>query len=140
MASSHRLPLSSLSLPVLILLVLSPLHVAGLPPLVEPYAELNGGSFSAKAVPASPDPLMRYVWDLPHVNTSALQVFPLPARAAGAVLNASHFADLDSLVNASDGGATGRIIWGQGKRASKKEGEAESRPKVGRESERRGEE
>ena len=51
---------------------------------IEPYAELNGGTWG-KAVPASPDPLAAYTWNLP-LDLEHLQILPLPpVRAIASV-------------------------------------------------------
>jgi hypothetical protein len=49
-------------------------------PLVEPYGELDGGSFGPCPVEDSPDPLVTYVWG-ENVNRSVLQSYAaLPTR------------------------------------------------------------
>lgn len=47
----------------------------------EPWPALNGGGFTGQPAPTSPDPLVRYVWPLPGVNDSVLQIYELPAVA-----------------------------------------------------------
>ena len=43
-------------------------------PINEPYAYVSGGAMTGMAVPESPDPLVRYVWDNPRAEDS-LQIF-----------------------------------------------------------------
>ena len=50
----------------------------------EPWAPLHGGGFTGPAAPFSPDPLVRYVWpDIPSVNDTALQIFPVAPVSCG---------------------------------------------------------
>ena len=49
----------------------------------QPWPPLSGGAFSGPAAPESPDPLVAYVWPLPAVNDSVLQITAAPAVAAG---------------------------------------------------------
>ena len=63
----------------------------------EPWLRLNNGSFSGVARPFSPDPLVRYVWNLARVDDTQMQLFdvaavacgPAPGTPAASFLNAS---------------------------------------------------
>ncbi len=63
----------------------------------QPWPGLNGGAFSGPPAPLSPDPLVRYVWPLPAVDDTVLQIFELPATAAGGSPSSS-FANTSSAV------------------------------------------
>ena len=63
---------------VLVLAACFPCALAGAP---EPWLPLSGGGFTGPAVPASPDPLVRYVWG-GSANVSALQIFNMSGVSA----------------------------------------------------------
>jgi alpha-L-rhamnosidase len=86
----------------------------------EPWPPLNGGSFSGRAQPASPDPLVRYVWPLPAVDDRVLQIIELapaavgagPATAAGSFANASAAAGAVACAIRVTGGGTLVVDFG----------------------------
>jgi hypothetical protein len=49
----------------------------------EPYKPLHGGNYSGPAVPASPDPLIRYQWKNPKVADSLQLYFLQPKKITG---------------------------------------------------------
>ena len=64
-------------------------------PIDEPYAYVSGGAMSGEAVPESPDPLVRYVWDNPRAEDS-LQIFIMLPCQAEAISGAEHFEGLQT--------------------------------------------
>ena len=64
-------------------------------PINEPYAYVSGGSLRGEAVPWSPDPLVRYVWDNPQAEDS-LQIFVMQPCQAEAISGAEHFEGLQT--------------------------------------------
>lgn len=74
----------------------------------QPYPYLHGGAFTGKAVPASPDPLIRYRWDNPKASDN-FQVFSMPPKSVvGAP--ASAFSGLKSLTRPT----TNVLVKGEG--------------------------
>jgi len=63
----------------------------------EPWLPLSNGSFSGAAQPYSPDPLVRFRWDLDSVDDTQMQLYdvvavacgPAPGTPAASFLNAS---------------------------------------------------
>ena len=64
-------------------------------PIAQPYAYVQGGSLRGPAVPWSPDPLVRYVWDNPRAEDS-LQVFVVHPRKAEVLEGADSFEGLET--------------------------------------------
>lgn len=65
-------------------------------PIGQPYAYVQGGSLRGPAVPWSPDPLVRYVWDNPRAEDS-LQVFVVHPRKAEVLEGADSFEGLETV-------------------------------------------
>ena len=65
-------------------------------PIDEPYAYLSGGAMTGEAVPESPDPLVRYVWDNPRAEDS-LQIFVVHPRKAEVLSGADSFVGLQTV-------------------------------------------
>lgn len=65
-------------------------------PIEEPYAYVSGGSMSGPAVPESPDPLVRYVWDHPQADDS-LQIFIMSPRSVEVLSGSESFEGLHTI-------------------------------------------
>jgi alpha-L-rhamnosidase len=63
----------------------------------EPWLPINGGSFSGTSRPYSPDPLVRYIWQLNNTNDTVLQIFTLPALSIQAIPSTS-FSNITSAI------------------------------------------
>jgi len=76
-----------------------PQAIGGRSPIPEPYAYVSTGSFSAPAVPESPDPLVAYRWPNPKA-TDALEIYLIKPKAVSTDKPAS-FGNLPSLTGAA---------------------------------------
>ena len=82
----------------------------------QPWLPLNNGSFSGPAAPFSPDPLVRYVWDLSRVDDTQMQLYHVTAVACGAAPGtpASSFLNAASAIGSETANITvagsGRLV------------------------------
>lgn len=80
------------------------------PPPPEPWPILNGGQFSGKGQPMSPDPLVSYEWKEGAYDPSKLQIFKLAATSASST-NSSSFYNISSAIGSLD---TSILVSGSG--------------------------
>jgi hypothetical protein len=80
----------------------------------EPWLPLNNGSFVGEPQPFSPDPLVRFRWDLTAVDDTQMQLFPVAAVACGPAPGtpASSFVNASSAVGST---ATSITVAGAGR-------------------------
>ncbi|MBO4642809.1 MAG: hypothetical protein J5661_08160 [Bacteroidaceae bacterium] len=64
-------------------------------PIEEPYKYISGGAMSGPAVPDSPDPLVRYVWDNPRA-TDSLQIYVMLPKHAEVVQGDESFSGVET--------------------------------------------
>src|SRR5262249_878679 len=75
------------------------LDLSGRSPAPQPYPYISTGSFSGPALPASPDPLVRYRWPKPQASDGLEIYLPQPERIVAE--RPSSFAGLESLTGAT---------------------------------------
>ena len=75
----------------------SAVPIWGVSPIVEPYPYVSRGSFSGPAVPASPDPLVRYRWPNPKAS-DGLEIYLRQPESVTCDPETSSFTNVKSLL------------------------------------------